>query len=257
MRKIMKIIFLTFCLATFFTSCNENRKELSLKKEEHFSVTDSINYIKSSTLKGFSEFIINQISVKDIIKIHNRNQAELKPYLKVPFKRDFTEGYFKIDYFDEDLISLLNRQKRIAQYHISNYKINELVISSVYLLCIDDTLSGIYIPYCDDIIIETFIKKYGSGSGYKINNSELATDPISKKESIILDVSENRVWENKSVKAEYCSVVTTKYSTHSNSYLLISDKSGRFTRLDNLLKRAKQLKKNEEDKQKDEIINII
>lgn len=132
-----------------------------------------------------------------------------------------------------------------------------LIIRSLYLLCIDDTLSGIYISDCEDIIIEAFIKKYGSGSGYKINDSELITDPVSKKESIILDVSEKRIWENKTIKAEYCSIVKTKYSPYSKSYLLISDKTGRFARLNNLYKQAKQLNKNNADQHKKEMFNKI
>lgn len=254
----MKIFFVSICLVLFFTSCRENKKEPSLKESEYFSITDSTNYINSRSLKGFSEFIINKTTVRDISKIHYRSQTGLASYLKIPFERSFTDGYFKVDYSDEDLINILSKQKKIAQYHLSNYKINNtLIISSVYLLCIDDTLAGIYIPICEDIIIETFLKKYGSGYGYKINDSELVTDPISKKENIILDVAENRVWENKTIKAEYNNIVSTKYLSYTESDLLISDKTGRFTRLNNLFNKAKQLKREKEDALLKEAFNKI
>ena len=251
----MKYILLPVMLL-FMCSCTDI-VESKLEFTE-FDITDSLNYENSKDLKGLAEFQINKTTVKDIKAIYDEIQKSNKYYLRFDFKPDYSDGFTGI-YLRDTLYTILEKETTIRQFRFgslgSEYRIGEIEIDRLFLLCYNDTLIGIEIKTPPDVIVETFISKYGSGKGYKNTNSFYFKDSKNDK----VDLSEHRTWENNSLISEYHMIFESKPNQdkrfHEN--LIIRDKTGKFEQFQGEIAAIKNKLKQEKDEKLQKSIEMI
>lgn len=212
----MKSTILFIVTFLILASC----KNQYVQYDENIEFKDSVC---KTVLDGFSEFKINRTTVFDIQQAFDKSQASEPDDTKESFKPTFRDGFMLFN--SDSLASLLQQRTNINQYVIpgmyGKYKVGEIEVEDLYLLCINDTLIGILIHYVPDLIKEGFITKYGEGVGSYTNKSFIDyKDPNKDK----LDVSEYRMWKNNNVIAEYTYKVSNN-TTYNKNTLRIYDKS--------------------------------
>lgn len=249
MRSYTCVLFVL--IISILSSCNSTTEIERIN--EHFDITDSVNYINCKDLQGIGELKINISTIKDIKKIFNSIQSPLKDYLQDKFEPKFNKGFTNISYNDT-LHSLLLKETSIRQYDLcglfGKYKIGDIKLDDIYLLCYNDTLIGIKMRSLPDIIKEIFINKYGTGQGSYIKKCVYPKNP---KDDII-NVDENRIWKNKSVIASYSLQLTNKPKIKHRESFEITDNTGKMNQFYNELEAIHaRLKKEKEDRMKKSI----
>lgn len=250
----MKYIYtISFVLLLLF-SCSDITE--SRKENVEFVSSDSINFENCKDLEGFAEFKINISTTKDIEKIFKSVQDPLKDYLRGNFEPSFSNGFSKIHYTDT-LNSILLNETSIRQYDLcglfGKYKIGDIEVDNIYLLCYNDTLIGVSIKSPPDAIIKAFISKYGDGKGSRHLNSVHFKD--SKKNTI--SVSENRVWENETLIASYILMLESHPKLRSNELLVIQDKTGKIERYNSELSAIESRLSKEKKERREKAIEMI
>ena len=134
MRSYTCVLFVL--IISILSSCNSTTEIERIN--EHFDITDSVNYINCKDLQGIGELKINISTIKDIKKIFNSIQSPLKDYLQDKFEPKFNKGFTNISYNDT-LHSLLLKETSIRQYDLcglfGKYKIGDIKLDDIYLLC--------------------------------------------------------------------------------------------------------------------------
>jgi hypothetical protein len=156
---------------------------------------DTVGYYAARELKGLYEFILNEITTKDLKKIE-------KHILKETPKNNYLEGYISIfglfhEIKEEDSFHKRDWCDNVRKFETCNFFIGDIEISSLSLTFFNDTLLTIEC-HPRDKLKEAFIHKYGKGK-----DKSKPTKVIKRKNKDILESLTDITWENETVRAQY------------------------------------------------------
>lgn len=196
-------------------------------------------YKEASELRGLNEFIINETTTDKLKSINKKISLDSRYF---PLSSDG----FKLNNDNSEC-------PNIKIYKINEFFIEDLRISNLELTFYQDTLFKIILSE-SEVVKDAFNKKYGEG----IRNYNFSLASRNKKNEK-MDVTENIIWENESVRAEYNNNLHTKMSRVLSSYrsFEIISKTSIVRRALDCMNKVNSERKAAEAQQKQKIIDQI